>query len=76
MFSPSKTFLCPEEYWLHLIPFFFFFFSLVFIGVELIYNVVLVPAVQQSESVIHISLFFSINGTNELIYRTEIESQT
>ena len=37
------------------------FFALIFVGVELIYNVVLVSAVQQSESVIHIyisALFF------------------
>ena len=33
---------------------FIFFFKLIFIGVWLIYNVVLVSAVQQSESVIHI----------------------
>ena len=36
------------------------FFKLIFTGVELIYNVVLVSAVQQSESLthIHISTFF------------------
>ena len=32
------------------------FFKKIFIGVELIYNVVLVSAVQQSESVIHIHI--------------------
>ena len=31
-----------------------FFFELIFIRVQLIYNVVLVSSVQQSESVIHI----------------------
>ena len=36
------------------------FFFLIFIGVQLIYNVVLVSAVQQSESVIHISTLFQI----------------
>ena len=34
-----------------------YFFKLIFIGVYLIYNVVLVSAVQQSESVIHIHIF-------------------
>ena len=34
------------------------FFKLIFIGVGLIYNVLLVSAVQQSESVIHISTLF------------------
>ena len=33
-----------------------FFFFLIFIGVELIYNIVLVSALQQSESVIHIPI--------------------
>ena len=33
-----------------------FFFKLSFIGVQLFYNVVLLSAVQQSESVIHINL--------------------
>ena len=37
-------------------------------GVQLIYNGVLVSAVQKSESVIY-------KHTNELIYKTEIESQ-
>ena len=38
-------------------------FSLTFVGVELLYNVVLVPTVEQSESAlcIHISLFFFFN---------------
>jgi len=35
-------------------PFYHFFFLINFIGVLLIYNVVLVSAVQQSESVMHI----------------------
>ena len=34
----------------------FFFFSIL-IGVELLYNVVLVSAVQQSESVIHVYVY-------------------
>ena len=33
-----------------------FFLKLIFIGVQLIYNVVLVSALQQSESVIHIHI--------------------
>ena len=39
-----------------------FFFFLIFIGVELTYNVVLVSGIQQSESVIHIhiSILFQI----------------
>ena len=37
---------------------FFLFFLLIFIGVELIYNVVLISGVQQSESVIHIPTLF------------------
>ena len=36
--------------------YFSFFFKLIFIGIQLIYNVVLVSAVQQSESVIHIHI--------------------
>ena len=36
---------------------FFFFPSFVFIGIELIYNVVLVSAVQQSESVLYLFFF-------------------
>ena len=35
---------------------FFFLFKLTIIGSQLIYNVLLVSAAQQSESVIHISL--------------------
>ena len=37
---------------------FFFFFLIYFVEVELIFNVVLISAVQQSESVIHIYIFF------------------
>ena len=40
--------------------FIYFYFLNIFIGVWLIYNVVLVLGVQQSESVIHISTLFEI----------------
>ena len=40
-----------------IVPSLFLFFKLIFLGVELIYNVVLVSAVQQSKSVIHIHTF-------------------
>ena len=36
----------------------YIFFKLTFIGIWLIYNVVLVSAVQQSESVVHIHTLF------------------
>ena len=38
----------------------FFFFFLIFFGVYLSYNVVLVSAVQQSDLVIHIYILFHI----------------
>ena len=49
-----------ESYGKSTFRFFFFFhlsFKKKFIGVEFIYNVVLVSAVQQSDSVIHIHIF-------------------
>ena len=42
----------------HSIHFLFFFFQFLKIEVELIYNVVPISAVQQSDSVIHIETFF------------------
>ena len=39
----------------------FYFFKLSFIGVQLLYSIVLFSAVQQSESVIHISSLFQIS---------------
>ena len=49
------------------------FFKLIFIGVQLIYNVVLVSAVQQSESVIHlhISILFQILFPHRLLKSIE-----
>ena len=37
------------------------FFKLIFIGIQLLYNVVLVPTVQQNESCVHISPLFWIS---------------
>ena len=50
-----------------------YFFKLIFIGVQLIYNVVLVSAVQQSESVIHlhISILFQILFPHRLLKSIE-----
>ena len=56
VFQPPGPALCSAHKHITL----FFFFFLLFIGVELIYNVVLISAEQQSDSVIHIytSFFF------------------
>ena len=53
-----------------------FFFTLIFIGVQLIYNVVLVSAVQQSESAIHthISTLFQILFPYRSLQNTEKSS--
>ena len=51
-------------------PFFMSFKTegfLFYIEVELIYNFVLVSAVQQSDSVIHISIFFSLFSHSSII---------
>ena len=39
---------------------FFSFFKIYFVEVQLIYNIVLISAVQQSDSVVHTYTFFSI----------------
>ena len=52
---------------------FFLFVCLIFIGIELIYNVVLVSGVPQSESVIHIhiSVLFYISFPYRLLQSIE-----
>ena len=65
---------------IYIVGFFFFpelkkiFFFLIFLGVQLIYNVVLVSAVQQSESVIHISTLFQILFPYRLLQSIEQSS--
>ena len=52
-------------------PFCFRFCFFNFIGVELIYNVVLVSGVQQSDSVIHIFILFQILFAFRLLWNIE-----
>ena len=64
VFQPPGPALCSAHKHITL-----FFFFLLFIGVELIYNVVLISAEQQSDSVIHIyTSFFFFGLTTWLSY--------
>ena len=50
---------------------YYYFFNLNFIGVELIYNVMLVAGVQESDSVIHIFILFQIIFSSRLSQNIE-----
>ena len=60
--SPFPSPLCPHVCAIHLC---------LCIGVQLIYNVLLVSTIQQSESIIHISTLFQILFPNRLLQSTE-----